>query len=296
MKFLRVISTLLAAGLVLSSCAASRYARGVDEADVRALNDVYAGSVKLVPHPSGERYLKERRMTVYLPPSYYDEPERRYPVMYLLHGARGNEVTWIERGDALRTLDSLVAAKAAREFILVLPNVNNYYSDRDYRGGRALPAVRAFFTVDGEAEVNFMQDVVATVDREFRTDARKEARAIAGMSSGGLQTLYLAANYPDSFDYVGLFSAYSHDTLWGELHPEFYGRIGRKLKKQFADPPAYYGLMIGDTDFFYPLNLIMDSYMSRKGYEHEFIVRPGGHEWYNWRAFLVHFYGKVFSE
>ena len=280
--------------LCLLSCANARYARGADSEDIETL-PVCDGTIKALPYKSSEADLTERRMVVYLPPSYFKEPERHYPVMYLLHGARGNEYTWIERGDALRTLDSLVHIGGAPEFILVMPNMNNYSGDKDYNNGHAVNAVRAFWTVDGEVESHFMQDVVRTVDESFRTVSSKEGRAIAGMSTGGLQALYLAANNPDSFDYVGLFSPYTLDTIWGLKHMEFYGGLGRKMKKQFANPPAYYGLMIGDTDFFYPNVKIFDREMTGNGYAHELLVRPGGHEWYNWRAFLIHFYQQVFS-
>ena len=266
MSLRQLVLLLVAVSLVFGSCASSRYARGLDSEDIETL-PVCDGTIKAVPYKSSDVGLSERRMVVYLPRSYYKEPERRYPVMYLLHGARGNEYTWIERGDALRTLDSLVRAGGAGEFILVMPNMNRYYGDGEYRNGHAVNAVRA----------------------------SKEGRAIAGMSSGGLQALYLAANNPDCFDYVGLFSAYTQDTIWGSQHPEFYGNLARKLKKQFADPPAYYGLMIGDTDFFYPNNLLFDREMRNKGYGHELLVRPGGHEWYNWRAFLIHFYQQLFK-
>ncbi len=294
MSLRQLVLLLVAVSLVFGSCASSRYARGLDSEDIETL-PVCDGTIKAVPYKSSDVGLSERRMVVYLPRSYYKEPERRYPVMYLLHGARGNEYTWIERGDALRTLDSLVRAGGAGEFILVMPNMNRYYGDGEYRNGHAVNAVRAFWTVDGEVESNFMTDVVEAVDGAFRTVASKEGRAIAGMSSGGLQTLYLAANNPYCFDYVGLFSAYTQDTIWGSQHPEFYGNLARKLKKQFADPPAYYGLMIGDTDFFYPNNLLFDREMRNRGYGHELLVRPGGHEWYNWRAFLIHFYQQLFK-
>ena len=287
-KFCYILPLLLS----LLSCANARYARGSESEDIETL-PVCDGTIKALPYKSSDVGLSERRMVVYLPPNYYKEPEKRYPVMYLLHGARGNEATWIERGDALRTLDSLVRIGAAPEFILVMPNMNRYYNDREYNNGHAVNAIRAFWTVDGEVESNFMTDVVRTVDGTFRTINSKSARAIAGMSSGGLQALYLAANNPHSFDYVGLFSPYTQDTPWGYQHPEFYGRLGHKMKKQFADPPAYYGLMIGDTDFFYPNVLLFDREMKGKGYEHELIIRPGGHEWYNWRAFLIHFYQVV---
>ncbi len=279
---------------LLDSCANARYAMGPETSDIEALPG-YEGTIKAITYKSSEPRVSFRRFVAYLPKGYGNVPGKRYPVMYLLHGARGNEVTWIERGDALITLDSLRAEGAAEDFILILANVNNYFSDKEYRNGHAINAVRAFWLVDGETETHFMEDLVHTVDSVLLTIPEKESRAIAGMSTGGMQAAFLSANHPGSFGYVGLFSGYKYNTVFGLRHPEFYCGINRKMKAQFADPPKYYGLMIGDTDIFYPHNRMFDRDMTRKNYAHEMLVTPGGHEWYNWRKFLIHFYGKVFK-
>lgn len=88
--------------------------------------------------------------------------------MYLIHGARGNEVTWIERGNAFHNLDSLRRDGLARDFILVLPNLNTYFGDKDYMNGHAIVAIRAFWLLNGEAERYFMKDVVNRVDSLYR--------------------------------------------------------------------------------------------------------------------------------
>ena len=279
--------------LLLCACTNMRYVIVADSAEIESLPG-YDGTIRAVTYPCSEKDLTERRMVVYLPPGYYQQPERRYPVLYLLHGARGNEVTWIERGDAFLTLDSLRREGAAEDFILVLPNVNNYFSDADYKGGHAVNAVRAFWLVDGETETYFMQDVVTTVDSLFRTIPEKSSRALAGMSTGALQSIYLSANNPDSFGYLGLFSPYAYDTVFGLRHPEFYGGLRRKQRVQFAQAPAYYGIMIGKKDVFYPHMKLYERRLTRKEYPHEFVVTPGGHEWYNWRDYFVLFCQKVF--
>lgn len=280
--------------LAFASCANQRYAAGPLSQDIEALPG-YRGYIKAISYKSSERDLQERRMTVYLPENYYDDTARRFPVMYLFHGARGNEVTWIERGDCLITLDSLRARGAASDFILVLTNENNYYGDKDYKNGHAVDAVRAFWTVDGVTESFFMKDVVATVDSLFRTVPKKKGRAIAGMSTGALQAMHISANNPDSFEYVGLFSAYAYDVAAGLRNPPFYFGLWPKLEKQFETPPSYYGLYIGNTDIFYPHMVMFHNALTRKGYEHGFTVTPGGHEWYNWRKFFILFSEKAFK-
>lgn len=284
---------LLASLLALVSCANSRYATGPDTDDIEALPG-YRGTIQAVSYKCSEKNLDERRFTVYLPPGYFKDTQKRYPVMYVFHGARGNEVTWIERGDCLITLDSLYARGAVEEFILVLPNANHYFGRRDYKNGRAVNSVRAFWTVNGEVEANFMGDVVAEVDRRYRTIPEKRARAIAGMSTGALQAMYISANNPDSFDYVGLFSAYAYDELAEMRNPQFYEALTCKMRTQFSVPPSFYGLYIGKKDIFYPHMMLFDRSMTRRGYKHELVVTPGGHEWYNWRKYLIMFYQEAF--
>lgn len=251
--------------------------------------------IEAVTYPCSEPDLTERRMVVYLPASYYEDTLRRYPVMYLLHGARGNEITWHEYGDAFHRLDSLRRLGLAGDFILVQPNLNNYRDDRDYKDGRPVPAVRAFWLLDGEAETYFHKDILERVDSLYRTVPGKEGRAIAGMSSGALQALYLSASHPDTFDYVGLFSPYTRTTFaaWG--NKEVYGNLWRRLDAQFRTPPAMFAIYIGKTDIFYPHIKAFERRLSRKGYPHRFVTAEGGHEWYNWTDFLEDFYRTAFK-
>lgn len=292
MRLRRVISFAAAAWFTVS-CAAGRYASGPYDSEIKSIRSC-DGTVEVVNYPSSEPALSEKRMVVYLPPDYYTDTLRNYPVLYLLHGARGNEVTWFERGDAFRKLDSLRRADQAEDFILVLPNTNNYYNDKDYMYGRPLPAMRAFWLVSGETERYFIHDVVDRVDSLYRTIDDRSARAIAGMSSGGLQALHLSAN-SGLFDYVGLFSPYAKPTFAALGHGDVYGPLWPKLEEQFADPPEKYSIYIGRNDFFLLHMKQFDRKLDRKGYEHDFTVSEGGHAWYNWRSYLTDFYKNVFK-
>ncbi len=289
----KVLPFLLLA-LLACSCSMARYARGPESREIEGLTG-FDGIIETVTYPSGERELSERRFVVYLPKDYYRDSLRRYPVMYVLHGARGNEKTWIDSADVFHCVDTLRRQGRAKDFILVLPNVNNYRSDSDYRNGRAIPATRAFFTVDGEMERHFVHDVVWRVDSLYRTVGLKSGRAIAGMSCGALQAMYLSANQPHLFDYVGLFSPYAYPTFAAKYHRDVYGGLRWKLERQFAEPPAFYAIYIGKTDIFYPHMRLFDRRLTRHGYAHRFIVTPGGHEWYNWSAFLENFCQEAFK-
>ena len=94
-----------------------------------------------------------RRMIVYLPKDYYTSG-KSYPVLYLLHGARGYETSWIRFGEVYESTDSLWREGKAEHCIIVMPNINQYNDDEDYAGGRAKNAFESIWEVDGKAETS----------------------------------------------------------------------------------------------------------------------------------------------
>ena len=284
---------LLTLASALCACStAARFYRGEESTEIEAM-PAYGGTIEAVYYPSSEKHVTHRRMIVYLPKDYDKDTLRRYPVLYLLHGARGNEKTWIDSADVFRRLDSLRTAGLAKDFILVMPNMNRYHNDKDYGNSRCLRALPAFWTVDGEVERYFVDDVVRFTQQRYRTIERKYARAIAGMSNGGLQAIYLSADYPHAFDYVGLFSPYAK-AMAGKFHRDVYSGLRWKQKEQFSDPPKLYVLYTAEEDFFYRHMMALEKRMVRNGFPHEFVVNPGGHEWYNWIANFEDFVQRIF--
>ena len=95
MKVLRLFIPVLVLISLACSCANIRYAMGPESSDIETLPG-YRGNIQVVEYPCSEPALTKRRMVVYLPEDYDKNATRRYPVLYLIHGARGNEVTWID--------------------------------------------------------------------------------------------------------------------------------------------------------------------------------------------------------
>ena len=281
--------------LLLSGCSSARYARGLTDKEVYERYARHEGSLQTVTYPSGERRIANRRFVAYLPKSYAEDTTRRYPVLYLLHGARGNELTWMDSAQVTTRIDSLVASGKAREFILVTPNMNRYFSEADYKDGRCVNAMRAFWLLNGEAERHF-STVVHQTDSLFRTIPTREGRALAGMSTGALQALYLSADAPDLFNHVGLFSPYAYPTFAALGHLDVYGGLSQKLERLFARAPETYHSFIGRADIFYPHMLLFHRRLTRNGYPHTFTTTPGGHEWYNWKDFMAEFATEIFQE
>ena len=280
--------------VVLCACGtAARYGRGPENSVLEALPG--EGIVEAVYYPSSEPHLTQRRMLVYLPKDYYKDTLKRYPVLYLFHGARGNEKTWVDSADVFHRLDSLRHEGLAKDFILVMPNMNRYANDKQFNNGRCLRALEAFWTQTGEPERYFRHDVVGFVDRRYRTIPTKAGRAIAGMSNGGLQAVYLSANNPQTYDYVGLMSPYTQATMAAKYHRDVYKGLAWKLEEQFTIPPKEYVIYIGKTDFFHPHIEFYRKRLTRHGYPHEFVLTEGGHEWYNWIAYYEDFCQRIFQ-
>ena len=133
-------------------------------------------------HPCSVKGPTQRHLIAYLPADYY-ESTQRYPVLYLLHGARGYETSWIRKGKVYQTCDSLWREGKAAPCIVIMPNVNSYIDDYDYEGGRFKDAFESIFEVDGYVESAFMRDVVHFVDSVYRTVPDGAHRAVAGLYS-----------------------------------------------------------------------------------------------------------------
>jgi len=144
----------------------------------------------------------ERKANVYLPAGY--TAERRYPVLYLLHGIGGNQDEWRGYVRATDVLDNLIAAGAAVPMIVVMPNGRALADDR------APPPERTFTAENaagfGYFEGELLQTLIPAIDHAYATYADREHRAIGGLSMGGGQALNFGLGHLDTFAWVAGFS------------------------------------------------------------------------------------------
>ena len=265
---------------------------GGERADLYMVNKVPHGSVAKVWYHSPSLGI-DRRMTVYTPAGY-ETSGKRYPVFYLLHGMGGDENAWSELGRAVQILDNLIAQGKAEPMIVVMTNGN---ADLEAAPGESSlgympPTTRLGKTMEGSFETHF-PEVVKFIDKNYRTKANKKNRAIAGLSMGGFHSLHISKQYPDMFDYVGLFSA---AIMPGKnATSPVYKDMEGKLKLQFAKKPALYWIAIGKTDFLYKANREYRKLLDEKGYPYEYFENEDGHIWRNWRIYLTEFTPKLFK-
>lgn len=271
--------------VMCSSCSSGRYAANVDYLPVTDTGYTPAGALEEVFYRPSEGCISEKRMLVYLPEGYYSSTER-YPVLYLLHGARGNETSWIRKGHLLHETDSLRASRLIGEFIIVMPNMNDYDNEADFGRSREKNVWESAFEIDGDVEYFFIHDIVNTVDSLFRTIPDKSHRALAGLSIGGFQAIHISASYPDDFSYIGIFSPVTGTVISHGTHSRIFRGLHHKLETLFtSDRPELYWIMIGKGDFLYSRVADFADGLKRLGYDFEFITSKGGHDWDNWRAY-----------
>lgn len=161
------------------------------------VREVPHGTVSKVWYPSPTLGMERRRMTVYTPAGYEDS-NKQYPVLYLLHGAGGDENAWSELGRAIQILDNLIAQGKAEPMIVVMPNGNGAQGavPGEYPNSMYKPSFANPKTMEGSFEKAF-PDIMKYVESHYRTINDKNHRAIAGLSMGGFHSLYISANNPD---------------------------------------------------------------------------------------------------
>lgn len=265
---------------------------GGERADYYKVNNVPHGTVSKVWYESPSLGIN-RRMTVYTPAGY-ESSGKRYPVFYLLHGMGGDENAWSELGRAAQIMDNLIAQGKAEPMILVMTNGNAIQEAAPSESslGMVTPTMQLAKTMEGSFETHF-PEVVKFVDKHYRTKANKKNRAIAGLSMGGYHSLHISKQYPDLFNYVGLFSAAIFP--FKEVSSPIYEDMEGKLKVQFDKQPALYWIAIGKTDFLYKANEEYRKMLDEKGYKYEYFENEDGHIWKNWRIYLTEFAPKLFK-
>lgn len=160
-----------------------------------------------------------RHCFVYTPPDYEKNPRKRYPVLYLQHGAGEDETGWGRQGHAGWILDNLLAEGKARPFIIVMENGGNIGGGGGpRRGGPATNATPAApggrrggpgggFNFNFSAfEKVLIDDLIPYIDANYRTLADQRNRAMAGLSMGGMQTRTISLAHLDKFSHIGVFS------------------------------------------------------------------------------------------
>ena len=255
--------------------------------DVPAFPDPPNGIVAVregVPHGRLEMISYEsrsvgttRKMQVYTPPGY--SKEKKYPVLYLLHGIGGDETEWERFAKPNVLLDNLLAEGKVTPMIVVMPNGRAQKNDRaEGNVFASAPAFAAF-------EEDLLKDVIPTIEARYSVQADREHRALAGLSMGGGQSLNFGLTHLDMFAWVGGFSSAPNTKPPAELMPD-----PAKVKEQLK----LLWLACGNKDGLIRISQGMHAYLKEKGVPHVWHVDGNAHDATEWRNNLYLFAQRIF--
>lgn len=239
------------------------------------------------------------KYSIYLPPDYYIS-NRRYPVVYLLHGYGDNETGWIQYGEADRIVDEKIKTGELPPMIIVMPDGGTSWYVNDYQN-----KVRY--------EDMFVQEMIPHIDSTFRTRPKREFRAVSGLSMGGLGALVLAMHHPDLFGSCAALSASARtDEMFAAMPDDRYNQLFAQV---FSGPvkgderltvtwkrnspitlarsapsgelaKVRWYIDCGDDDALSAGNSMLHITLLDRKIAHEYRVRDGAHTWAYWRTGL----------
>ena len=257
-------------------------------------------TAKIVPHGDVREHWyysditgRWRRAFVYTPPDYEKNPDKRYPVLYLLHGAGENERGWSLQGHMSFILDNLLAEKKAVPMIVVMDN--GYATAKDASAAAPGFSIKDMTKMAETLEQVYVKEIIPDIDSFYRTLSNRENRAMAGLSMGGMQTMLIGLNHLELFSYYGFFSG----AIMGGImdNPE------TAFKGAFTDADAFnkkvklmwFGAGSGEAQF---VKMVDDTKKKLEGLgitPVTYISQGTFHEWHTWRRHLNEFTPLLFK-
>jgi len=248
------------------------------------MSDVPRGEVHVHFYKS-EVAEDQRNFFVYTPPGYDPTARTTYPVLYLLHGYSDDASGWTMVGHANVILDNLISQGKVKPMIVVMP-----------LGYGTMEIIRLGFGGWSHTDVrdknfsNFQKalltEVMPKVESEYRVTKDRSARAIAGLSMGGAESLLTGLNHLDKFAWVGAFSSGGVPDSFEKDFPGLDARANQQLKLLW--------IACGTEDRLITTNRNFRDWLKSKGVQHTDVETPGMHTWMVWRRNLAEFAGLLF--
>ncbi|HEX2920529.1 MAG TPA: alpha/beta hydrolase-fold protein [Bacteroidales bacterium] len=256
-----------------------------DSSLIHSMRDVPHGTVTYELYPSAEG--TTGTVLVYTPPEYDKNPQKKYPVFYLISGTTDTEEAWFKVGKANLILDNLIAEGRAKPMIIVMPYGNIEARIAEQKGGQkpADPAGRESEEAIARSktfERDLIDNIIPYVEKNYRVLANAENRAIGGFSRGGGHTLRTAFGNMDKFSWICCYSAYLTNT-----------EIERDFKKVVENPKLtnekfkLLWVSVGNEDFLYKQTVEFIDYLKAKSINYKSLISTGGHTWMNTKLYLA---------
>lgn len=238
--------------------------------------DIPHGKLELIEYES-KTVGTTRKMNVYTPPGY--SKDKKYPVLYLLHGIGGDETEWQRFATPDMLFDNLIADGKAVPMVAVMPNGRAQKNDR--AEGNVFESAPAFAVF----EKDLLNDVIPTIEARYSVQADREHRALAGLSMGGGQSLNFGLGHLDTFAWVGGFSSAPNTKQPEELIPD-----PAKAKEQLK----LLWLSCGNKDGLINISQRTQRYLKQHDIPHVWNVDSHAHDATHWRNNLYHFSQLIF--
>ncbi len=248
-----------------------------------AEKDVPHGDIRI------ERYYSTvfnqwRQFYIYTPSGYDVNTNEKYPVLYILHGGGEDERGWATQGKADLILDNLIAEKKAKPMLIVMPDGN---TNTDF-AGFGENTLKMF-----EAELTHC--VIPFVEKNYRAETDSKDRALAGLSMGGIQTLYVGMNNTVLFSYLGIFSSGWILPMQSKLADAQYDFMQKNIDKIKSNLKLLWISVGGKEDIAYNNCQSMLSKFDEMKIKYTYYEYPGGHTWPVWRNDLYNFAPLLFK-
>ena len=241
---------------------------------------IQRGRIDSVEYPS-KTVGSTRKMLIYTPPGY--TTNKKYPVLYLLHGIGGDHLEWYKNGAPQVILDNLYADKKLVPIIVVLPNGRAMKDDRPGENIFDPEKVKAFETF----EQDLLNDIIPFVESKYPVIINRESRALAGLSMGGGQSLNFGLTNLNIFAWIGGFSSAPNTKTPEALVPD-PGETAKKLKLLW--------ISCGDQDRLITFSQRLHKYLKENNVPHIWHVEPGVHDFKVWKSDLYYFSQLLFKD
>jgi len=237
--------------------------------DYYAVKDVPHGEIRIKRYFSTV-FNKWRQFYIYTPADYDNNINEKYPVLYILHGGGEDERGWATQGKTDLILDNLIAEKKAKRMLVVMPDGNVDLL------GFGEGNLKLF-----EAELK--QCIIPFVEKNYRAETNSKNRALAGLSMGGIQTLYVGIKNIQLFSYLGVFSSGWILPMQKNISDAQYEFIKNNVDMINSNLKLLWIAMGGKEDIAYNNCQIMLSKFDEMKIEYTYSEYPGGHTWPVWR-------------
>ncbi len=219
-----------------------------------------------------------RRFYIYTPPDYDSAVNTSYPVLYILHGGGEDETGWATQGKTDLILDNLIAAGKAKPMLIVMMDGNMSSGGIAGFGEKSLQLF----------EKELKEAVMPAVEKNYRIAKGSANTALAGLSLGGLQTLYAGIKNTDHFAYLGVFSSgwWANQPALSSPQYEFMKNYASTINSNLKQ---FWIAMGGKEDIAYNNCQIMLAKFKELNIVHTYTEYPGGHSWPVWRNNLYNF-------